>query len=97
MAINALFLDASTDALVRRFSETRRQHRSPTDARRRDPGAGARGSARRRGARLVDAIELERELLARLREVSTVIDTSQLRPAQLRVWMRELVRADATA
>ena len=42
---------------------------------------------------LVDAIELERELLAELREVATVIDTSQLRPAQLRVWMRDLVRA----
>jgi RNase adapter protein RapZ len=26
--------------------------------------------------------------------VSTVIDTSQLRPAQLRVWIRDLVRAD---
>src|SRR6185436_9325230 len=35
----------------------------------------------------------ERELLAGLREVSTVIDTSQLRPTQLRSWMRELVRA----
>jgi UPF0042 nucleotide-binding protein len=45
-----------------------------------------------RGA-LVEAIELERELLADLRDVSTVLDTSQLRPTQLRAWMRELVRA----
>ena len=35
---------------------------------------------------LTDAIELERALLGALREVSTVIDTSQLRPAQLRRW-----------
>ena len=33
------------------------------------------------------------QLLAELREVSTVIDTSQLRPAQLRAWMRDLVGA----
>ena len=45
-----------------------------------------------RGA-LVEAIELERQLLAGLRELSTVIDTSQLRPTQLRAWMRELVGA----
>jgi UPF0042 nucleotide-binding protein len=32
------------------------------------------------GRALIDAIELERQLLAELREVSTVIDTSQLRP-----------------
>jgi UPF0042 nucleotide-binding protein len=73
--VQAIFLDATTGALVRRFSETRRAH----------PLAD-------RGA-LVEAIELERELLADLRELSTVIDTSQLRPTQLRAWMRELVGA----
>ena len=73
--VKAVFLDATTSALVRRFSETRRTH----------PLA-------ERGA-LIDAIELERELLAGLRDVSTVIDTSQLRPTQLRAWMRELVQA----
>ena len=75
VAIHAVFLDATTGALVRRFSETRRTH----------PLAD-------RGV-LVDAIELERELLAGLREVSTVIDTSSLRPTQLRAWMRDLVSA----
>jgi UPF0042 nucleotide-binding protein len=45
---------------------------------------------------LVEAIELERELLSELREVSTVVDTSQLRPGQLRAWMRELVGATGT-
>jgi UPF0042 nucleotide-binding protein len=42
---------------------------------------------------LVEAIELERLLLGELREVSTVIDTSQLRPADLRTWVRRLVQA----
>jgi RNase adapter protein RapZ len=75
IGVQSIFLDATTSALVRRFSETRRAH----------PLAD-------RGA-LVEAIELERQLLAGLRELSTVIDTSQLRPTQLRAWMRELVGA----
>jgi UPF0042 nucleotide-binding protein len=83
--IRSLFLDASTDALLRRFSETRRPH----------PLGKPAASDANRG--LTDAIELERELLAELREVSTVIDTSQLRPAQLRQWMRDLVGARGSA
>jgi UPF0042 nucleotide-binding protein len=42
---------------------------------------------------LTDAIEMERALLSALREISTVVDTSQLRPAQLSLWVRELVGA----
>jgi RNase adapter protein RapZ len=84
--IRSLFLDASTDALLRRFSETRRPH---------PLSASSVGSDASRV--LSDAIELERELLAALREVSTVIDTSQLRPAQLRTWVRDLVGARGTA
>ena len=78
--IRSLFLDASTDALVRRFSETRRPH--PLSS------GGVRGELSRA---LMEALELERELLAGVREISTVIDTSQLRPAQLRSWVRGLV------
>jgi RNase adapter protein RapZ len=86
VAVRPYFLDASTDALVRRFSETRRPHplSSSLSA---DDAAGASPRA------LVDAIELERELLAGLRELSTVIDTSQLRPAQLSRWLRDAVGA----
>jgi UPF0042 nucleotide-binding protein len=84
--VRPIFLDASTDALVRRFSETRRPHPLSKGASLgRQVGDGHRA--------LIDAIELERELLADLREVSTVLDTSQLRPAQLRLWLRELVQA----
>lgn len=96
VAIQVVFLDASTDALVRRFSETRRLH-PLTDERppAKGPGPGRRKEDREPDSRraLIDAIELERQLLAELREVSTVLDTSQLRPAQLRVWVRDLVSA----
>ena len=83
--VRPVFLDASTDTLVRRFSETRRPHpltKGPlsTDTHR----------------ALIDAIELERELLADIRVRSTILDTSQLRPVQLRQWMRDLVGAHAS-
>ncbi|HEY9239134.1 MAG TPA: RNase adapter RapZ [Burkholderiaceae bacterium] len=84
IAVQVIFLDASTDALVRRFSETRRPH--PLSSEARASGADTRHA-------LVDAIEIERGLLAELREQSTVVDTSQLRAAQLRLWIRDLVRA----
>ncbi|HSW27766.1 MAG TPA: RNase adapter RapZ, partial [Burkholderiaceae bacterium] len=80
--VRALFLDSTTDALVRRFSETRRPH--PLS----NPSAASDNQTA-----LVEAIELERLLLGELREVSTVIDTSQLRPADLRAWVRRLVQA----
>ena len=80
--IRPIFLDASTDALLRRYSETRRPH--PLTA----VPAGSDASRM-----LVEAIELERDLLADLRDVSTIIDTSQLRPALLRNWIRSLVGA----
>lgn len=89
-----LFLDASTDALVQRFSETRRPH--PLGAARKTPGAAGHAGGEEARA-LVDAIDLERELLSELREISTVIDTSQLRPALLRRWVRALVGARESA
>jgi UPF0042 nucleotide-binding protein len=76
--VRMLFLDASTDALVRRFSETRRPH----------PLSAVEGELSRA---LIEALELERELLSAVRDIATVLDTSQLRPAQLRQWVRDLV------
>ncbi len=84
--IRSVFLDASSDALVRRFSETRRPHPLSQSEVAHDENRRA----------LIDAIELERELLSELREVSTVIDTSQLRPTHLRRWIRDLVQADGS-
>ncbi|MBT9505501.1 RNase adapter RapZ [Rhodoferax sp.] len=81
--IKSLFLDATTGTLVRRYSETRRKHplsqldseHSAVDMRR----------------ALVDAIELERELLADLREQAHVIDTSIIRPSQLQGYVKSLI------
>jgi UPF0042 nucleotide-binding protein len=84
--IRTLFLDASSEALVRRFSETRRPH--PLTA------AATAGDVSRA---LIEAIELERQLLTDLREKSTVIDTSLLRPALLRSWVRSMVGARESA
>ena len=76
--LTTLFLDATTDALVRRFSETRRSH--PLSVQSVDPKRA-----------LVDAIEHERELLAELRERALVIDTSLIRPARLRSQVKDMV------
>jgi UPF0042 nucleotide-binding protein len=77
--LTTLFLDATTDILVRRFSETRRLHplslRSDNDQQR----------------ALTDAIEHERELLAELRDDALVLDTSLIRPAQLRSHIKALL------
>lgn len=77
--VRALFLDASIDTLVRRFSETRRRHPLSREALREGQGA------------LAQTLELERELLAELREQSHVIDTSNLRPAQLLSYVKSLL------
>ena len=83
--VRSVFLDASTDALVRRFSETRRPHPLLQTGEQLEGSSGEKI--------LVDTINLERELLSPLREVSTVIDTSLLRPAQLRTWIHNVVQA----
>ena len=85
IAIRSVFLDASSDALVRRFSETRRPH--PLS--RHTPVPGTEADPQRA---LIEAIDIERGLLSELREVSTVIDTSSMRPTQLRIWIRDLVK-----
>ncbi len=81
--VKSLFLDATTGTLVRRYSETRRKHplsQSMSD----------RSTQDQRRA-LVDAIELERELLADLRENAHVIDTSIIRPSQLQGYVKSLI------
>ena len=77
--LSTVFLDATTDTLVRRFSETRRRH--PLSVTPAEDGHRA----------LTEAIEYERELLAELREQALVLDTSLIRPAQLRSHIKELL------
>jgi len=97
VVIRSVFLDAGTDALVRRFSESRRPHPLSQQANAQSLNRRKEDKATDGHRALYDAIELERELLAELREISTVVDTSQLRPAQLRLWMRDLVQAGSLA
>ena len=68
------FLDAKTDTLVKRYSETRRRHPLADDMR-----------------TLPESIELERELLAELADFGHHIDTSDLSPSTLRLWVKELL------
>lgn len=82
ITIKPLFLDASTDTLVRRYSETRRKHPLSQTMKEGDDLNRA----------LVEAIELERELLAELREQAHVIDTSLIRPSQLQGYIKEVIR-----
>jgi len=87
LAIKSLFLDASTDTLGRRYSETRRKH--PLSQ---IEGGYSRGEQNRR---LVDAIELERQMLSAIRDVSYVIDSSMLRAAQLQGYVKALISSPA--
>ncbi len=83
VVVKLLFLDSSTGILVRRYSETRRKHPlSQLDT------MGPQGDERRM---LVDAIELERELLAALREQAHVIDSSIIRASQLQSYVKTMV------
>jgi RNase adapter protein RapZ len=88
--VRSLFLDSTTDTLVRRFSETRRRH--PLSA----STSGSPQQAEDGQRALVDAIELERELLGELREQAHVIDTSVIRPTQLQAHVKSLLSAPAT-
>lgn len=84
VAVQSIFLDANTETLVRRFSETRRLH----------PLSRIEASDQHRA--LVEAIELERELLGDLRERAHVLDTSMIRSSQLQGYVKSLMSAPAT-
>ena len=90
--VRPLFLDATTDTLVRRFSETRRRH--PLSSSHAALDGDTIGTDRQHA--LVDAIELERELLSDLREQAHVIDTSVIRPSQLQAHVKSLLSAPAS-
>ncbi|RFO97793.1 RNase adapter RapZ [Rhodoferax lacus] len=92
IAVKPLFLDATTDTLVRRYSETRRKHPLSQAGMRRTAGTDAQLDTDERRA-LVEAIELERSLLAALREQAHVIDSSMIRAAQLQGYVKALVSA----
>jgi RNase adapter protein RapZ len=84
--LRVLFLNASTQSLIQRFSETRRRHPlsgSPAQ----DAGIGLLSS-------LAEAIENERELVSGLAEFGHQIDTSNLRANVLRAWVKSFVEQE---
>jgi RNase adapter protein RapZ len=81
--VRVLFLNASTQALIQRFSETRRRH-PLSGAPAHDADVGVLTS-------LEEAIERERELVAGLAEFGHQIDTSNLRANVLRAWVKRFI------
>ena len=76
-AVRFIYLDATAETLVKRFSETRRRHPFSTDER-----------------TLREAIDYERALVADVRMLGTVFDTSELPAAALRGWVKDFVSVD---
>ena len=90
-SVRAIFLDASTNTLVRRYSETRRKH--PL-AQTRSDQTNLDGEELRRD--LVQSIELEREMLLSIRAESHIVDTSAIRSVRLQAYIKELTRTPTT-
>ena len=76
-----LFLDAKTDTLVKRFSETRRRH--PLN-----------DSSLTPDLTLPEAVQREHELLAGIAAIGHHIDTSELSANALRSWIKDFIRID---
>ena len=75
-----VFLNADTNTLVQRFSETRRRH--PLSS----------SSKQTQSATLIEAIDKERNLLEPLRAQAHSIDTSNLPSHALRSWIQDLLK-----
>lgn len=88
--VRVVFLTASTDCLVQRYSETRRRH--PLSVRTTPVKQGA--AAGLNDTPLIEAIEMERELLSPLAETAHRIDTSNVRTNTLRAWIKDFIRDD---
>ncbi len=87
LAVHVLYLDARTDTLVKRFSETRRLH--PLS----DAASLANG---KQGRTLPECVAYERELLAEISSIGHHIDTSDLNVNALRAWIKQLIQVDRT-
>ena len=86
--VKVLYLTASDNALVQRYSESRRRH--PLSQRLHSQRGGSQEPT------LLESIRAEREILAPLVGIGHTIDTSALHPNTLRQWIREFVDAPRT-
>ena len=94
--VHAIYLDCATDTLVQRFSETRRRHPLTSRAIAHQSGNAAAARGEGYANALIESIELERELLRPVAEIGLHIDTSQMKSAQLREWIKQAVRVQAS-
>ena len=78
--VRIVFLNADTNTLVQRFSETRRRHPLSTNVQ------------QSQSATLIEAIDKERNLLEPLRAQAHSIDTSNLPAHALRSWIQDLLK-----
>jgi len=78
--VRIVFLNADTNTLIQRFSETRRRH----------PLSGK--TQQTQAATLIEAIDKERNLLEPLRTQAHSIDTSNLPAHALRSWIQDLLK-----
>lgn len=90
--LQVLFLDASDETLVRRFSESRRPHTLA------DPSARTSGQGEEGVQGVLEGVALERERLAPLRARATrVVDTTRLSVHELRRAIIAQYNPEATA
>ena len=82
--VRILFLNADTNTLIQRFSETRRRH--PLSIQVSDDINKTQATT------LIEAINKERNLLEPLRNQAHSIDTSNLPAQALRTWVQDLLR-----
>ena len=73
-----IYLEANDEALARRFSETRRPH----------PMVG------RISGGIADCIAEERRILSHVADLAHRMDTSDVSPSTLRVWIKDWLRLD---
>jgi UPF0042 nucleotide-binding protein len=78
--VRVVFLNADTNTLVQRFSETRRRH--PL----------SKSTMQTQSTTLIEAIDNERALLEPLRAQAHSIDTSNLPSHALRSWIQDLLK-----
>ena len=78
--VRIVFLNADTNTLIQRFSETRRRH----------PLSGK--THQTQAATLIEAIDKERSLLEPLRSQAHSIDTSNIPAHALRSWIQDLLK-----
>jgi len=83
--VHVLFLDAQNDALVKRFSETRRLHPLSETTPRAD-GSPA--------LTLPECVSQERELLVGISDIGHHIDTTELNANALRAWIKQFIKVD---